>query len=286
MTTELLQKYITLISALRNYVSQEYQKGSWIHSDSQTYAYFAQQASKKLSSPKKAPTPTLPIKRPIISTAKSHPPSPPQMDSAPPTISSQPTTPNPPEPQIKETVKPSQNHKSFVQEKLIMAPETDFSQLRTWISVQFSSIKLSNDIPDDSKAKAIAQKWKAPVAQVFILSFSDLPKENAFLQNLATAIEKTGATTKVISAVKYEQEKRWDKSFKTDDLRLIITNHYSLHTLPELMKYYREDHTGKQTLGKAELHLLPDLSLYMQQPTLKAALWKALQQQLQRAIKR
>jgi hypothetical protein len=286
MTTELLQKYITLISTVRNYISQEYSKGSWIPSDSQTYAYFAQQASKKISSPKKAPIPTPPVKRPTISTPKSHTPSPLQTNSAPPVISSQPTISKPPESQIKETVKPSQNHKSFVQETLIMAPETDFSHLRTWISNQFSSIKLSNDIPDDSKAKAIAQKWRAPGAEVFILSFNDLPRENAFLQNLATAIEKTGATTKVISAVKYEQEKRWHKCFKTDDLRFIITNHYSLHTLPELMKYYREDHTGKQMLGKAELHLLPDLSLYMQQPSLKAALWKALQQQLQRAIKR
>jgi hypothetical protein len=298
MTSEITQKYTALVASLRDYIHQEHSKGSWITTNSENYNYFIQLATKKkptipsiqakppIPLPKSAvKTPEVPLAPPPVSvglpaspatpltlesintTSSSTDPQPKTLFPAPPT---EPTTPT----------KSATNQKHFVRENIPPAQEIDFSDLRSFIHEKFPSVKLEDRIPDDSKAKAIAQNWKAPAAEILILSFSDFPRENALLSNLEIAIKQTLASAKVISANKIELEKGWERLLKAENLRLVIANNNGLQALPELMKYYREDAAGRHTLGNASLHLLPDLSLYMQQPMLKATLWKTLRHQV------
>lgn len=282
-----IEKHKRLLHSLRAYILQEYPKDKWITTDKNTYDYFAKQALKttpkaKISSTTPAPVartapparPTLPV-IPTPKAEQNQKPEPVQV----PVIQSipEPTTPTPPTP-----AEPLPRPKTLLEQKQIQPDTlppiipTDFTEMLAFFKEKLPSIPLSDSIPDDSEAKALTLRWKAPATQVILISFSNLPKEQQFLANVTQAIDQRLASAKIVSAVKVEEEKGWGELLNGNTLRLVISSNNSLHTLPELMKYYREDSTGKHTLGRVPLFLLADLSLYIDQPALKASLWKAL----------
>lgn len=288
MNTSIAQKYLDLIAGLRSYIEQEHPKGSWITTDATTYAYFLEFASKMIPKVKQPPIATAKtIVNSIEKAAQStRSPRSSQADSndkttlplSPPAPSSSIKKPQAVniEPQPAKAIKPQPLSKTFMREAPSVPTRPDFTELHTFFKKQLPAVELSDTITDDSAAKALASRWKVPSSEIIILSFSELANEQTFIANLANALNQCLASTKVLSARKIEDEKGWEKLLKAEKLRLVIASNYNLHTLPELLKHFHEDATGKHTLGNVKVYLLSDLSLYMQQPSLKASLWKTL----------
>ncbi len=309
-----MQQYAQLIQAFQIYISQQNLKGKWISTDRQNYDYFLQLASvKTLSKPKSIPpapqenttttkqapiasnssvpihslTPSsyahaAPLPHEITQTEMAKIISAPVPATAPVKVSVEESF---KKPELGIEVK-SSSPKDVLHQKQIaleIAPPstpTDFTEMRRFFSEKFPNVALIEKIADDSEAKALAQRWKAPPAEIVILSFSDHAPEKVFLTNLSVTLNQSFGSAKLISAAKIEEEKGWDQLLKAKNLRLVIASLNSLHALPELMKFYHEEATGKHKLGRTQLFLLSDLSLYMQQPSLKASLWRALVQQV------
>ncbi|MBA3603399.1 MAG: hypothetical protein H0W50_07115 [Parachlamydiaceae bacterium] len=301
-----MQQYADLIRAFQLYISQQGLKGKWMSTDRQNYEYFLQLASAK-TLPK--PQSTLPVQQknttttartPIVPTSVPlHSLTPPVQAPLPQEIAQQAPvtklikTSTPAKASAEESIKKPElaievksSPKDVLHQKQIaleIAPPstpTDFTEMRTFFKEKLPNVVLTETIADDNEAKALALRWKAPPAEIVILSFSDHAPEKAFLTNLSFTLNQCFGSAKLISAAKIEEEKGWDQLLKTKNLRLVIASHNSLHALPELMKFYHEEATGKHKLGRTQLFLLSDLSLYMQQPSLKASLWRALVQQV------
>lgn len=172
-----------------------------------------------------------------------------------------------------KTVLPS---KKFIRENASLSTPSDFSEIRAFFGKHLPDFALSDSIADDSHAKERAAGWNRPPAEILILSFNEASKEQAFIHHLACAMNLQLASTQILPAGKIENEIGWEKVLKTGKLRLVVASNYNLHTLPGLLKHFHEDANGRHTLGNTSLFLLSDLSLYMQQPSLKASLWKSL----------
>lgn len=139
------------------------------------------------------------------------------------------------------------------------------------------------NIPSDKKAKDIAQSWnlKKRAAEITILSFRESPQQLLFLKNLAQALDTVFLPTKIISAVDIEEEGRWNIFFSQTDLKLIIACDYSILSLPNLIKHYKEIPAHRQHfLADIPLFMLPDLSLYLKDPMLKKSLWASLKNKI------
>ena len=67
--------------------------------------------------------------------------------------------------------------------------------------------------------------------------------------------------------------------FHMKGIKLIISSDFGIYSFPNLMRYYRE---FQKTLGGIPVLLLTDLSLYLTQPHLKAALWQTLRTMLEK----
>lgn len=287
-----IEKYKKLIHSLRSYLLQEYSKDTWITTDKNTYDYFAKQAFKsaqnaKITAPKTTQTswiappppsraPTMPTPKAIQTPAEKPLPAH-EQPVAP--IHFLPRKTESIAKQVADSTPRPQLHfeqKQFLPEPLQPIVPISFTEMLTFFKEKLPSIPLSDSIPNDSEAKAFASRWRAPAVQVLLLSFSNIPKEQQFLAKVAQAIDQRLASTKVVPAYKIEEENGWEELLNANTLRLVISSNNSLHTLPELMKFYREESTGKHTLGRVQLFLLADLSLYMEQPALKASLWKSL----------
>ena len=133
-------------------------------------------------------------------------------------------------------------------------------------------------IPDDREAKQIAQayKLKKTAADITILSFKESPQGILFLQNLAKALDVLFAPTKIVNAYVLEKDAAWDY-FLSQNIKLIIACDYSIWNLANLIKYYRENKQEKtHYLKDTQLFMLPDISLYLKEPTLKKSLLTSL----------
>ncbi len=282
------QQYEELIQAFQNYLTQEYPKGTWIPTDLQNYNYFLQLASAHpTGGSTKNPNPPPTINVPLARSASM----PPRPSSQPAPIAMPSTHPKneTSEEFIKKdetTIEAKPAPKSPLTQKQIaietLPPSTapDFTEMKALFKEKLPHVLLSETLADDSEAKAFALRWKAPSTEIVILSFSDHPPEKAFLTHLCTALHQCFRSAKLISAAKIEEEKGWDQLLKAENLRIVIASHNSIHALPELMKFYHEEAAGRHRLGRIQLFLLSDLSLYMQQPSLKASLWRTLGQTL------
>ena len=81
---------------------------------------------------------------------------------------------------------------------------------------------------------------------------------------------------------KAEKENRWNDFLSDSDIFLIIASDYTIFELPNLRTYYKENPIkGEKHLKNKALFLLPDISLYLKEPTLKTSLFKALKQKIQ-----
>lgn len=185
----------------------------------------------------------------------------------------------PPVAQLPQQKSESTRSKFLTLEPLPPAPELDLSDVRTLVAEHFPALKTVNTIPSDEEAKRITSAWKqsSVIPAYIILSFDEPDKHRAFLENISRAIQATLGPAQIMSAQKIENENGWTGLLRSSDLRLIIASDRHIRALPGLMAHYRESsRDGEHYLGKVRLQLLPDLSIYWQQPRLKEALWKAI----------
>ncbi len=291
MTQNLQIEYLELITALKNYIGQEFSPTSAVVANPETLGYFKQQAqkSKVLASQKGLSTPA------PLST-----PTPPSLAaSGPATIKNTPT-PNPstpnnlplealaaPSPYIVEQptayeVKAPEKIKqspTLKREALEASKSKDFSDLCKLWEENYPHSPIIKVIPSDARAKEICQRWQHPAAipEVALLYYNENEHEKAFLSNLAAAISLYFVPAGLVAAPKIESEKNWHKFLSSPLLKIVISPHHSLYKLPELTKLYSEDPVrGNHTLGRTPVLLLSDISLYMQEPKLKIALWQTL----------
>lgn len=118
-------------------------------------------------------------------------------------------------------------------------------------------------------------------APVVILTFDETADVLLFLQHLAAAITLClGIPCHLLPGVLWKA----DKASKN---LLLLASAHSLPNVPTLSSIYREDtKRGLAFLAKTALLPLPDLSLQMRRPTLKAALWQSICQAVARHVRR
>lgn len=127
---------------------------------------------------------------------------------------------------------------------------------------QFPLLKIVDKIPDDTLAKK--KKSKSP--SIIILSFDDHPQHLEFLGNVSRAIESLGHSAQVIPAARIERENRWEGLVKMPGLKLVLVPRDKIALYP--------------VLKQAPLLLLLPISLYLQDSSHKAVLWKTIKGQL------
>lgn len=304
------QQYSELVSLTQLFLLRDYSLQDKKIADPQTYRYFQQLAIH-------SPSPALVSKKPVTLNANSRnpyqatttPPNPvPQPDPLPP-----PSTPEPrPNPSIPEPTPPpampeptppthtpdpvpppatpdprppvitktsSRKEFEFNLEPLSSAPSVETKEFREIIKQYYPTYPLRDQVPMDSEAIRRRHEWKInqEIPSIVILSFNDQDKQLSFLKNIVEAISLRLAPARLFSALKIEQEQKWESLLKAPTLRLIIASDYGLYMLPGLMKYYKETtKQAKHYLDQTPLLLLSDLSLYLKQPQLKPLLWRAI----------
>lgn len=184
-----------------------------------------------------------------------------------------------PPPQIAPQIKPPVAVKKPPLEK----PIVDFTRIRNVLSVAVPELAILEEIPDDTIAKKISERWKTKnqTAPISIVVYQEPPEQRALLEQIALAIDLHFGPAKIVDGEKIEQEKQWDTFLSVQDLKLVIVCDYTLWQLNSLMQFYKETPAqGTRVLKDKPIFLLPDLSLYLKDSLLKRSLWKALCQKL------
>lgn len=222
-----------------------------------------------------AKTPPPPAAAPTTTPLRQMPVPPQQQQQAPQKPNNTVTPPPPKEPVSQQ----QQNTPLFTLNPLGSPLSTDFKEIKQLLEKHVPGYEIIDHIPSDQAAQHINTAWQYTQAtpSVLILSFHDNEKELTFLHNIARAISICLTPAEVISAHKTEQNKGWETLLKSQTLHLIISNDDGIYTLPELKKHLKEhQRDGKLFLDRVPLLLLPDLSIYLKEPKLKAALWQAI----------
>lgn len=307
------QELLDILSLTRSFLSMEYKGGELLVADSSTYDFFKRwqpKAGRKQTADKPIAEQQKEIYLPPKDPQKTSEPAPrsdetvknqswvagghqsptversqlverpseemptPYQKPVPPSIPAIPTETEPRE----EPAAIKERHFTLKLEPLTEVKEPDLSLIRMEMTKLFPDRKQLDPL-DDALAKRMSQQWKQPAAspEVVILSFQENEEQQLFLQNVKAAINQRLAPCAIYSSLAIETRQAWDKLFLMKELRLIIATDYALYTLPGLMSHYRESPEKVQRyLGGIPLLVLADISLYLKQPQLKAALWQAL----------
>lgn len=161
--------------------------------------------------------------------------------------------------------------------------EDNFSDIKNIITKISPNIQISDEILDDKLAKQKAQKYKLKsiAANLTILAYKENEKHYKFLEKLSLALNNYFYPSKLISAYVIEKENNWDIFFSENEIFLIISSDYTIFELPNLRKHYKENPSNKEKyLDNIPLFLLPDISIYLKEPSLKISLFKTLQQKI------
>lgn len=300
MTKTVKESYQELIALTQSYLLEEFERKAWVTTDDDTLEFFrkasVEMRQKQQMTPQqvRAPIPPTPLPKPMPAPlaptpapvhqkpAPIEPPAPKPLPEAIKAPIAPTPTPAPVPVVAEEPARRGNSRFAFVLEA--PTPSThSVDYIQKIIEEKAPEVVLLNMVPDDAKAKLAAEKWKlGPVLpEVVILSFQEIPEQKVFLRNLADAIKKQIAPTVIYSAIKIEEKDAWEKLFESKSLKLMITTDYGMYTLPKLMKHYREPQEGSaHLLGGVPLLLLSDLALYIKEPSLKVALWRAIKKMM------
>jgi len=161
-------------------------------------------------------------------------------------------------------------------------PHIDFF-MRSIVAKVAPEIVLIDEIPEDAVAKTTANRWKTKQqsAPISVLSYNDPPEHKAFLIEIIDALNVYCEEARLVDAETIEKEKQWSAFFSTGNIKYIIACGFTLWQLHDLKQFYTETPSQEmRMLGNIPLFLLPDLSLYLREPSLKRSLWKSLCQKL------
>lgn len=289
------QLYIELLSGIKSYIGQEYPHSGAVVANPDNFNYFKAQALRAAPGPKStAPTVSIQVIEPKTVTPLHAAPTLPQTvkpTAAPLLIAVKDaliSAPQASDLHLEKKVEKAEKvilERSLNREQPDIQKASDFNELRKLWQQQCPQVPLIDIIPSDEKSKIISERWRSRSSSpgVVLLYFSENSREKAFLTNIAAAISLHFVSAEVMSASKIEADRTWAQLVGSPSLRLLIAQHHSFETLPELSKIYREDTArGHHTLGRIPLFLLSDLSLYMREPKLKISLWQTLCQKLEK----
>lgn len=247
-----LSSYLELIDSLLVHIKQQYPSNSWLQTDKESHAFYKTINTQRTT------------QKNIVSPLDSKK----SVEKATGFL----TNPTPFSPQKKSIVAEEVNANKlepYQEKKLNRVPvlkslEVDFSDLWKFFKEKLPAISLSESIPDDAEGKRIANQYKGPFIEVLLFSCNK-EKEKIFASNLQFAISHCLAPAKLLFL---DEVETWQKFLDNQSLQLIITDQICLKESPELSNRYQEK--------SIPFLLLSDLSLYVQQPLLKATLWREL----------
>jgi len=158
----------------------------------------------------------------------------------------------------------------------------NFNDIKNIVSNIAPKIKITDPLSDEiAKQNIHKYKLKNSAANITILAYRENERFYKFLEKLAVATNIYFYPTKIISAYLIEKQNSWDIFLSQDTIYLIISLDYTIFELPNLKKFYRENPTKKEKFLKdIPLFLLPDLSIYLKEPTLKKTLFTTLKQKI------
>lgn len=270
------EQYIELLALTQLYLLKEYPSNVWIETERESAQFFKQFANSKKVSPNR---PSQPRQELPVQAKKPLPTTPPiEIKPKIKEVVNTPAAPIKKEAPAKPTIEQKSDAFSHL-ETLPKAVTADFSDIRKILKEKFPAHAFIDTPLDDGEAKKVNTTWQseAVIPDIALLSFNENPKYKAFLQNLAKAIQIQFGCAKVLDAQQFEQENRWGLLLKAPNLKLILASDQGLEAFPKLMEHFKENpKLAKQAFGKVPLHLLSNLSLYLQEPRLKSALWQAL----------
>ncbi len=168
-------------------------------------------------------------------------------------------------------------------EKPARQPLERFDDLRKLFAKISPQIRILDEIPKDTLAKQISERWKTrnQAASISLLFYQESEPHRQLLEHLSQALDVAFGDARLIQCNSIENEKQWEAFLSVAELKTVIICDSTLWQLPNLLQYYRELPThSERFLQKTPLFLLPDLSLYLKDPLLKRSLWKALCQKL------
>jgi len=242
------EDYMALLVAAKQFLLEEFKRDQWFTTTPETYHYF-----KTLAVQKQVQTQT-PRPVPVNNIApaqaqplpKSHysplPPAPPASAvgvAAKPIVTPPPVLKTEPKIQLESLKDVEQESKVFQLSPLLMPKEIDLSDFKK-IVAQIAPLQMIVDQPlTDSP-------------EVLIVCGNEPPEQQAFLKNIAQAINLTIASAVVISSQRLEHATRSPK------LRFIIGSTFEKQ---------------KEGIKYLQLH---DIALYLNAPEKKALLWKEI----------
>lgn len=194
-------------------------------------------STKAVAPPAYEPTPKLIEEKAKIAAAASAPPTP------------------------KESPSPAPSKRGFALSSLPELKEESYEELLKTVQAVAPQIKI---LPAYRATAAVS-------APALLLTFGEKDAEYAFIWHIAQAIRLClGIPCELIDSELWLQK-------RPADVKLILAPANKLMAKDSLQQHYREDpKRGKATLAGIPLYLLPDLTLQMRDPKLKAALWASL----------
>lgn len=302
MTTS-SEKYAELLALTQLYLFQNYAITDRLLATSSEYLYFREYALSKQRNAKPPENKTVKI------PPKANPPSVPTAFIQPPSMPTKPL-PNP-------VNIPLKTEKPLVAEKLALtlpskepqklnvepstsanepAPKNDFftlaqakppspldlSDLRKIAIEKLPGLVLTNEIPNDEKARKRARVWEQASTQsdIVILTFDELNEHQTFLAKVGKALEPFDFSVQIIPAAKLSDADCQNLIHSTK-LKLILANESGIKSFPKLIKELRQDpQQNHHFLGNNPVFLLSDISSYLNDSALKLSLWKAIKKLL------
>lgn len=285
------QKYRQLLSLTQSYLLDEFTSKDWILTDEESYNFFKKfhhSAEHKKPVPSVPPSTVRPAaaiqQNPKIQQAPPPPPIRQEKVTQPP---SAPVAHSPAQTPSKENPPPSKANpkpSALALEPLDAAPKFDYEKICTSFRELFPNLPVIEQIPDDTEAKKIGNRWKKETfePEIVILSFNEPVQSKAFLKNMAQAIHLHLGPTAIYPAHAIEQKDKWEQLLAMKKLKLVITTDFGMYSLPKLMRFYKESSNKSfKYLGDIPVLLITDPVVYFKQPNLKHSLWRALTSLLQ-----
>ncbi len=211
-----------------------------------------------------------------------------------------PSTIAPPHPPSRETLSHDRPQPKIIERKVyseqskpvhLVAPSIpssssveDFKQLFRKIAPHIAFVE---EVPSDRKAEQLNRRWqtKSQAAPLSLFYMQESEPERLFLGRIQIALSTSWAPATLISAASIEQEDQWETFLLAPELKGMILSESTLWQLPRLIRFYTENPTqGTRSLGKVPLLLLSNLSMYLNNPSLKRSLWNLLCQTVPRFL--
>lgn len=151
-----------------------------------------------------------------------------------------------------------------------------FVDLKAMMKKLAPSLKVYEEPISDAKAIEVKNDWniKLPIPVVPILMFSESKEMQAFLQQVAKAIDNTFVSSKALSISQIEKKMKIEEFLDKNQMKLILVSRQTLHAVKPLLIRYKETGSSKNCfIHDIQTIILEDISVYFSNPLEKKKLW-------------